>query len=70
MSVFGKILCPLATVFPFFFGNRIFYICFLEQEITGIGNIGKDLLDAGIAPVIAMPSFDALRRKLPSCLNP
>jgi hypothetical protein len=43
---------------------------FSEQEITGIGNIGKYLLDAGITPVITMPSFDALRRKLPSCLNP
>ena len=70
MSIFDKILCSLATVFPFFFGNRIFYICFLKQEIPGICNIGKYLLDAGITPVITMPGFDALRRKLPSCLDP
>ena len=64
MGVLHKVLRKLTLVLPALLRDGIFDVLLLQKQVPGVGDVGEDDLDVGIAPFASGLCGDALAVQL------
>ena len=64
MGAFHVVLRQFPSILLPLLGERICDVFLLQEQVSGVRNVGKHVLDVGIHPAFSLPSGDALCRKL------
>ena len=65
VGVLDEVLLQLAVVLLALLGDRVGDVLLLQEHVAGVGDVGEDDLDVGVAPFIAALRGDAFRVQLP-----